>query len=194
MDIETNHRIQAAWMQFHKRQYILLNRHISLSKRLKLFDAAISPCILYGSSCFCTTKKQLLILKRVQMKMLRRIVGWNISMDMSWEDVMRKMKSKIDNALRIFPVTLWDAAVLKRQFSWTNTIIHVHSSRLAKRMSTWNIFRIHNEVIPRRKQGRPKRRWEDELNHFSKMFSFWKLAEYGKLKFRVKDIISRIIC
>ena len=40
-DMEFAHRVQVAWNIFHKYKHILLNTHISLVLRLKIFDATM---------------------------------------------------------------------------------------------------------------------------------------------------------
>ena len=46
--IEVNHRIQCAWYKFGQHANILCNRAISIHLRLKLFDAIITPTVLFG--------------------------------------------------------------------------------------------------------------------------------------------------
>ena len=45
---EINHRIQCAWYRFGQLNNILCNRSVSIQLRLKLFDAVVTPTILFG--------------------------------------------------------------------------------------------------------------------------------------------------
>ena len=56
-------------------QQELTGKHYSLNSRLKLFDAVITPTVLYGSECWTTTKHLEDILRTTQRKMLRIILG-----------------------------------------------------------------------------------------------------------------------
>ena len=49
-DTEIKHRIQAAWMKYGQFSRVFGNRNISTKLRLKLFDAIVSPTLLFGLS------------------------------------------------------------------------------------------------------------------------------------------------
>jgi len=53
---EFAHRLQVAGNKFHKYNHILLNKHVSLVLRLKLFDAVVSPAMLFGLATLPLTK------------------------------------------------------------------------------------------------------------------------------------------
>ena len=55
-DMEFAHRLQVAWNKFRKYKHVLLNKHISLVLRLKLFDAVVSPAMLFGLATFAADK------------------------------------------------------------------------------------------------------------------------------------------
>jgi len=46
--VEVAHRINAAWGKFNKFRYVLTNRHVSIKGRLQLFNAVITPRVLFG--------------------------------------------------------------------------------------------------------------------------------------------------
>ena len=46
--VEVAHRINAAGGKFNKFRYVLANRHVSIRGRLQLFNAVITPTILFG--------------------------------------------------------------------------------------------------------------------------------------------------
>ena len=72
---ELSHRSQAAWATFHERKHILTDRQISISKRLKLFDAVISSTILFGLADLAITAKQRQPLMILQRRIFRFMVG-----------------------------------------------------------------------------------------------------------------------
>ena len=47
---EIAHRVKAAWFKFHQHRRWLLNRNIPIHRRLKLFEAVVTPSILFGST------------------------------------------------------------------------------------------------------------------------------------------------
>ena len=46
--MEFAHRLPVASNKFHKYKHILLNKDIPLVLRMKLFDAVVSPAMLFG--------------------------------------------------------------------------------------------------------------------------------------------------
>ena len=61
---EIAHRIQCVWFKFGKYARVLTNKSISVKLRLKLFDAAISPTILFG---LCTLPVHETCLKKIDV-------------------------------------------------------------------------------------------------------------------------------
>lgn len=74
-DIEIRQRIRGGWAKFMEHKQELTGKHYSLNSRLKLFDAVITPTVLYSSECWTTTKHLEDILRTTQRKMLRMILG-----------------------------------------------------------------------------------------------------------------------
>ena len=52
---ELEHRLQAAWANFHGHKHVLTNRHVSVKLRLKIFNAIISPTTVWLASLPLTT-------------------------------------------------------------------------------------------------------------------------------------------
>ena len=67
---EFAHRLQVAWNKFHKYKHILLlNKHVSLVLWLKLFDAVVSPAMLFLLATLPLTRGCLQKLSVVQRRM-----------------------------------------------------------------------------------------------------------------------------
>ena len=75
-DVEVNHRIQVAWMKYGQFPRIFSNRKISVKLRLKLFDAIVSPTLLFGLSILPICQSHLEKIDVAQNKMLRKMIGW----------------------------------------------------------------------------------------------------------------------
>ena len=88
---EFKHRKQIGWYAFQKHQKCILNRHISLQRRLHYFDVCVTPAILFGLPVFPLLRSQLRDLDIVQRKMLRRVIGWRTLPGESWRDTMKRM-------------------------------------------------------------------------------------------------------
>ena len=72
---EFNNRIRSAWGKFTTHKQELTGRAYSLNDRLRLFDATVSPTVLYGCSSWALTAQQETTLQSTQRKMLRMILG-----------------------------------------------------------------------------------------------------------------------
>lgn len=104
---EINHRIQVGWYKFGQHKHVLCNRNIGIHLRLKLFDAVVTPTILYGLVALPLSSTSLQKIEVVQRKMLRKIVGWVRLQGESWEATMHRMKDRVEDALKKHPVMLW---------------------------------------------------------------------------------------
>ena len=68
-------RIRAGWAKFKSNKQELGSKTYSLNDRLRLFDAVVSPTILYASGTWTLTKDHERALQRTQRIMLRMILG-----------------------------------------------------------------------------------------------------------------------
>ena len=73
--MELSSRIRGAWAKFMEHTDELTRRTYALSDRLHLFDAVVSPAVLYGSETWTLTKEMERSLKTTQRRMLRAILG-----------------------------------------------------------------------------------------------------------------------
>ena len=105
--VALQHRVSCAWAKFRELQDSLVNKHVDVRLRLKLFDAAVSASVLYSLDTCPITASQLKKLDAVQNRMLRRIVGWVSFEDEPWEEIGRRMKVRLQRALALHPVSRW---------------------------------------------------------------------------------------
>ena len=131
----------------------------SVSLRLKLFDAVVSPSLLYGLATAPVGMADLRRIDVVQRKMLRGIAGWVRRSPEAWATTMSRMKRRVDSALSHFPLLAWsDRIVQNKQELATRILLRPddHWSRLA---AFWRPDLI-GEQGGQRKVGRPKLRWD----------------------------------
>ena len=74
--IAVNHRISCAWMKYHALQHVFEDKHVPIHLRLKLFESAITPTVVYSLETCPLTENLQEKLNVVQRTTLRRIVGW----------------------------------------------------------------------------------------------------------------------
>jgi endonuclease/exonuclease/phosphatase family metal-dependent hydrolase len=94
-EMELRQRIRGGWAKFMEHKQELTGKHYSVNSRLKLFNAVVTPAVLYCSECWTTSKHLESILKTTQRKMLRMVLGQgrrriparSVEQDSSGEDV-----------------------------------------------------------------------------------------------------------
>ena len=108
-----------------------------------------------GLSACALTAKQVESLDVLQRKMLRRIVGWARVESEEWCETMRRMRDKVDAALRVYPVEEWSKQLLRRRFRMACRLSH-RRDEWAMRVSRWNPVLTHVDAC--RARGRPTTR------------------------------------
>jgi hypothetical protein len=74
-DVEINFRIRSAWAKFAIFKSELTDKHYSLFQRLRLFNAVVTPTVLYGASSWAMTAAREQTLRTAQRKMIRSNLG-----------------------------------------------------------------------------------------------------------------------
>ena len=75
MVTELQHRIKAAWATFTHHRQELTNKNYPLSHRLRLFNATVTPTVLYASGTWTLTEAMGRQLNTTQRRMLRLIIN-----------------------------------------------------------------------------------------------------------------------
>eukprot|EP00973_Karenia_brevis_P003799 524533-Karenia_brevis.AAC.1 len=74
-DTELAARLDKAWRKFHSLKSELCSKHITMRDRVRLFEAAVTSTLLYGSGSWTMTADREKRLKTTQRRMLRRMLG-----------------------------------------------------------------------------------------------------------------------
>ena len=149
-----DHRMKCAWLKFHQHSATLQNRNIPIHLRLRLFEAVVTPSVLYSLTTTPMTVTQLNRLDAMQRKMLRRIVGWIRIDDESWHDTGHRMKYRLARALEQHPVQNWSMKRNSRRDGLKQQICNKSVPNLC-----WLSFQWMSGDVRRR--GRPLQRWTD---------------------------------
>ena len=169
VSIEFIYRKKQAWGTFFKHKKILLNKNVSLQKRLKFFDSCITPTVLFSLSVFPLGKVKIDDLDRLQRKMLRRIVGWRRIPEETWESTMIRMNIRLENAQNLFHCQPWSRRWARGQWKYACHLASKNCHSWAKTLtleSTLGKNDVFALYVPHRSVGRPRLRWDDYLRHF----------------------------
>ena len=167
--VEVRNRLRAAWAKFHQHRRWLLNRHVSLHLRLRLFATVVSPCALFAAMVLPLTKHDLEKFAVTQRKMLRNIVGWVRVPDEAWEDTMRRMKGRLERAMQIHYVKPWVEQLHLARWRFARHVSSNAKSIWPSLVNSWLPGHPRDDSllrVPFRSQGRPRTRWDDSLSDF----------------------------
>ena len=157
--VELQHRFQIGWMNFHKHKYILTNKHVALQLRLKLFDAVVSPAILFGLATLPLTKSEYQLVDKLQRKMLRLIVGWVRFDGEDWSVTMSRMNRRMVFAMSVRECKPWSCQIFKRQFRIATKIFALPNSwaALTSEWTPTSEWQQNFSNTPKRRHGRPSK-------------------------------------
>ena len=156
-------RVRIAWGKFSTLRTTLVNRNISMKSRLRLFDAVITPTILYGLETAPLTQANFNRLDAVQRRMLRYVVGWHgLGPNLSFEEKGHIMKGRLTTALRVHPISAWAEIVQGKKARIKGRVSQL--PLLTRLAIEWDVLATApmnqaNCGTPFRRQGRPLSRW-----------------------------------
>ena len=160
--IEVAHRIQCGWHKFGRHSSTLLNKNVSIKLRLKLFDAVVTPSILFGLHVLPISGKNMTKITGCQNKMLRKIVGWSWHSGDNWETVMSSMKRKVMNAMQQHHVRPWNTCIDTMRSEKFSRLRSMDQSRWEYLCLQWVPQLVEDnsqEYFAHRDRGRPLLRW-----------------------------------
>ena len=74
LDQEIQHRINRGWAKFHTYYQELTGAKYPLRDRMRLFEAVVTPTVMYGAATWVMTKEREKLIRTAQRKMLRKVV------------------------------------------------------------------------------------------------------------------------
>jgi len=89
-EIEFNNRLASGWAAFFKFKGALCDRGLPLKQRIRLFEATVTPCVLYACSASTTSAEIQRQLRSTKMRMLRRMVRAARLQDEDWPSYVRR--------------------------------------------------------------------------------------------------------
>ena len=151
-DAEINRRTQAACKAFGSFQQRLWSRHdIKLSTKIKVYNAAVLPSLLYSTETMVLYRKHIKQLTQVQLRHLRQI------MKIKWQDRVPDV-SVLERAEAVSV----EALITSAQLRWAGHVSRMSEDRLPKQV-------LYSELLHgRRKRGRPILRYKDVLKRHMK--------------------------
>ena len=147
LDKEVTTRIQKANQALGRlRTKVLQHNSVRLATKLKVYHAVIIPSLLYGCETWTLYRRHVKQLEQFHTRSLRSI------MQIRWQDRVTNQEV-LDRANS----TSIEAKILQAQLRWTGHVIRMDEMRIPRQL-------LYGELVSgRRKQGRPKKRYKDNL-------------------------------
>lgn len=121
-DLEVERRIQSAIKAFGSLEKRLWSCHnISYSTKVKVYNAAVLPCLLYATECLTLYSRHIKILTRVQLRHLRAIL------QIRWQDRI----PDVEVIQRAGSVSV-EALITSSQLRWAGHVRQMSDNRLPK--------------------------------------------------------------
>ena len=150
----------------------LQNKKMSLKKRMELFDATVSSCVLWFAQSWTPRVEELNRLTSTRHAMLRRIVGTKRRPDEEWLEWFRRSTHSAARAASTYGVRNWTTAHRRCKWLWAGHVARRPASTWVWRVTTWRDSSWQQAVSDSsRRPLRPSRRrwmkWEDSLRRFA---------------------------
>ena len=166
---EFDNRIAAAWGAFSKHKEELTDMRYRIKDRLRLFEAVVTPSLLYGCEAWALKVEQEKRLKTIQRKMLRLVLNakrrTKDEVLESWPEFLKRTAQKTDELLERGGLQQWAEKWRTRKWRWAQKLFTEADGKWSRVATVWNPF-LHSSYPRGRKQARPKKRWEEDIQAF----------------------------
>ena len=161
--VELNNRISASWASFHKHKEELCNKRYRKSDRMRLFNAVVTPTLLYGCGAWTLTQAQEQSLKALQRKMLRYVLRvfrrkTSTGEMEEWAEYLKRSAETVDEERRQHDMEEWSSLSRRRKWQFAGKTARQKDNRWSKLILDWQ-----PDFGLGRFQGRPKKRWSDDI-------------------------------
>ena len=138
--------------------------------RLESFDAAVSPCVLFGMGVLPIYQEMMEKIDITRRKMLRRIVGWVRIREEDWSITMKRMSERVSRALIQWPSKPWPERIYLMQWNYACRVRSLPCLSWVVLSCKWEPHRILDVslgVLVSRPRGRLFLKWNAKLAGFN---------------------------
>ena len=129
---------------------------------MRLFNAVVTPSVLYGCSSWALTESKEKALASTQTKMVRwmmqknRRLGTDGELE-AWPTYVQRATQDARHAMREYKVVNWVEAYQKQKEKWKARVEQMDPER-------WAFIAFDWQPLGYRSQGRPRKRWSDDFS------------------------------
>ena len=171
--LDLEYHLQQASKSFYANRWILLDRSVSISKRLKYFNAVVSSVACFGSGHRAIYSSQLATLDVHFRKLCRSIVGppsevdWNAA----WNEILHLWNERTRSFVANAHVNTWSYITCKNYWNLAKHVASLPEHRWVQRLLSWHPFGT-------RRVGRPRNTWDSKLDAYCRYanLGYWRDA------------------
>ena len=134
---EILNRISTEWRMFWGMSRLLLNRRISVKRRMRLFNSTVCSCVLWCTQSWTPRAEELRALQSAENKMLRRILGTGRAPNEEWVDWIRRVTRKAKSLAQSCGVRVWTQAHPESKWLWVGHVARRPTSTWVWRVTKW---------------------------------------------------------
>lgn len=147
---------------------------LSVKSKIKILESCVMPVLTYGAQTWALTKTQVVGLKKTQRAMERSILNIRL------RDKIRNTSIREETQVQDVGYT-----IKKLKFKYAGHIMRASNERWEKLVTEWRPYE------GRRKRGRPKTRWRDELEN--RVGKLWHRETFDRAKWkRIGEAYARL--
>ena len=151
---------------------MLLNKRISVKRRLSLFDSTVGGCVLYGCQSWTPRAEEFRHLESTRRAMLRRIAGARRAPEEPWVEWIMRVTRKALELARSARVRHWGEEHLRGKWMWAGHVARRPTSTWVWKVTSWrdSMWQSLAQDSGTQRELRPSTRrwmkWEDVLRRF----------------------------
>ena len=109
-EVELRNRIASGWAAFHRNKGELCSNRYPLPSRVRLFEAMVSPAVLYGSATWALTlsqERELLTAWRKMLRFVFRLHRRQQGNSEDWGDYLQRTSREVSRLAEAAKITSW---------------------------------------------------------------------------------------
>ena len=158
--VELKNRLAMGWAAFFKLKGALCNRQIPIKDRIALFEASVSPCVLYACGSWTMTTDMLQKLRSTRRRMLRWMIKPARKMDEEWPHYIQRATHICEDLAFWHGSNDWATLQQKRKCNLAAKCSLSLDGRWSNRLLHWKPW---FRCMPWRSVGHPVKRWADDF-------------------------------
>ena len=172
---DVDQHLQAASKAFFCHRATLCDRNVSIGKRLRYFDAVISPVAVFAAGHRTMYKTDLRKFDVLFRKLLRSVVGPPAGMDWTrpWHEILHDWNGRANEFVALHGIKLWSERCVQQYWELAHEISSLEDQRWVKRLMQW-------QPDGPGRGGRPAHLWHTFLTDFCR----WKGLRHWALEAR----------